>query len=252
MSSHTPSWIGRKGRSQKDNPARDALELKQASYANSKLLCDLNNIASLFTEEQCEIASSTGFRSFAKPFHTVQFDRQFTVWLLSKVDTMSRSIGVCIGKRLMMFQEHAAQIFGIPSSGKEVWDSTLDKSQEMRNNIEDIIGMGQQMTSPNEAARKTLRSLAGRTLSSVEKIKFKVSFTVTAVSLLCDSTNPGDKDSVNYWPALKDHCNIHNFNWASYVLDAVFSACASARMATRTNRCYSPPAGTALFLQVIR
>jgi hypothetical protein len=169
---------------------------------------------------------------------------------MPKVDIMSRSISVTVGKRIMIFQEDTAKVFGIPCSGKEVWDASLDKSQEMRNEIENIIGMDEHTTSPNLAAWKTLRSLAGRVLSTEEAVKFKISFMVVVVSILCDSSNPGDRNSVNYWPALKDHEQIPRYNWASYILDAVFSACASARMATRTNNIYMPPAGTALFLQV--
>jgi hypothetical protein len=105
---------------------------------------------------------------------------------------------------------------------------------------------------PSDAAFKTLSELAGRELDDEEEAKFKVSFAVFVVWMLCDGRNPGEKESVNFWPALKCPAQIHTFNWASYILDSVISACVNARMATRSNTCYSPPAGTVLFLQVLR
>jgi hypothetical protein len=150
----------------------------------------------------------------------------------------------------MLFQEDAAMVCGIPFMGKEVWDASLDKSDSMRKKIEDIIGMGSESRTPRQASIKTLKSLAGREISVSEEEVFKVAFSVYIVSMLCDSNNPGDVDSVNFWPAISVASDIHKFNWASYVLDSVFSACVCARKATRTNTHYSPPAGTAIFLQV--
>jgi hypothetical protein len=169
---------------------------------------------------------------------------------MTKIDIMSRSIAVNVGRRLMIFQEDAGKVFGIPAGGKEVWDASLDKSQKMRKKIEGIIGMDEHNTSPIAAARKTLQDLAGRELSGDEDSIFKVSFVVFVVCMLCDSKNPGDKESVNFWPALTNADTIHSFNWASYLVESVFSACAGAKMATRRNTPFMPPAGTALFLQV--
>jgi hypothetical protein len=171
---------------------------------------------------------------------------------MPRVDTMSRTIGPVDGKKIMIFQEDAAMVFGIPFSGKEVYDSSLDKSATMRQEVMALIGMEDCKAKPSDAAFKTLSDLAGRELNEEEEAKFKVSFAVFVVWMLCDGRNPGEKESVNFWPALKCPAQIHTFNWASYVLDSVISACVNARMATRSNTCYSPPAGTVLFLQVLR
>jgi hypothetical protein len=222
----------------------------QPKYGNSELILRLNNLVSLFTEKQFLIAQSTGFSSFATPIHLVEFDKQFTVWLMQRVDTMTRTIGPVDGKKIMIFQEDAAMVFGVNSSGKEVYDSSLDKSETMREEVMSFVGMDDHRAKPSDAAFKTLSALAGRQMNDEEEAKFKVSFAMFIVWLLCDGRNPGEKESVNFWPALKCPAQIHTFNWASYVLDSVISACVNARMATRTNTCYSPPAGTALFLQV--
>jgi hypothetical protein len=163
---------------------------------------------------------------------------------------MGRTIAANGGRRLMIFHEDVSAVFGTPSSGKEVWDASFDKSQAMRERIQDILGMEDENASPTLAARKTLRSLAGKDITAADEKAFKTSFIVAVVGLLCDSKNPGDTESVNFWPAISDPDKISQFNWSSYVLDSVFSACASARMATRTNTPYSPPTGTAIFLQV--
>jgi hypothetical protein len=226
MSSGNSAWIGRKGRSNPKEPpktiAARGMVSKHPPYASSHLLSELNSCVRSFTDRQRDLAESTGFRAFSSPIHELKFDRQFTTWLMSKVDTMSRSIGVSVGSRLMLFQEDAAMVFGIPFMGKEVWDASLDKSDSMRKKIEDIIGMGSESRTPRQASIKTLKSLAGREISVSEEEVFKVAFSVYIVSMLCDSNNPGDVDSVNFWPAISVASDIHKFNWASYVLDSVF------------------------------
>jgi hypothetical protein len=224
---------------------------KHPKYGNSEQLVRLNNVLRLFTEKQIVIAKSTGFSAFATQIHPIEFDKQFTVWLLPRVDTMNRTIGHADGKKIMIFQEDAAMVFGVPFSGKEVYGSSLDKSATMREEIMSLIGMEDPKAKASDAAFKTLTALAGLDLNAEEEDKFKVSFAVSMVWLLCDGSNPGEKESVNFWPALKCPAQIHTFNWASYILDAAISSCVNSRIATRTNTCYSPPAGTALFLQVI-
>jgi hypothetical protein len=156
MNTRAGSWMGRRGRSIKDTTSSIAgkiIEQKSKAYGSSELLVELNSIVSRFTREQCTIAKSTGFAAFAKPVHALLFDRQFTVWLLTKVDTLNKSIRTNCGKRLLIFQEDVAKIFGISYGGKEVWDASLDKSQSMRSEIEGLIGMDERTTSPRDAAR---------------------------------------------------------------------------------------------------
>ena len=158
MSSGNASWIGRKGRSNNVSTARSSGEkmvTKHKPYASSHMFAEFNRIVELFTERQKELVEETGFKAFSRPIHEFQFDRQFTTWLMPKVDTINRSISVCVGKRLMMFQEDAAMVFGIPFSGKEVWDAGLDKSGSMRKKIENIIRMDGKNLAPSTAAFKT-------------------------------------------------------------------------------------------------
>ncbi|KAM0882694.1 hypothetical protein ACQ4PT_032140 [Festuca glaucescens] len=209
MSSGNAAWIGRKGRTD------PRTHNKQVAFGNSNLICELNSIVESFTAEQRKIAESP------KPIHAVQFDRQFNTWLMAKVDTMSRSIGPNAGRKLMIFQEDAAKVFGIPCTGKEVWDVSLDKSQSLRKKVEEIIGMDDQTALPSVAAERTLRSLAGRELSAEEATQLKVSFVVSVVSMLVDSKTPDEQESQNFWPAFTSIEDIHTLNWASYILDSL-------------------------------
>jgi hypothetical protein len=107
---------------------------RHVPYANSNLFLQLNSIVQKFTTQQQEIAQSSGFGAFAKTVHTLQFDKQFTVWLMPKVDSMSRSVSVHVGSRITFFQEDASYVLGIPCGGKDVWDASLDKSQNAQQN----------------------------------------------------------------------------------------------------------------------
>jgi hypothetical protein len=157
------SWVGKKGRTSKDNVYTG---IKHDPYAYSDMIPELNSITSLFTEKQKHIAESTGFKLFAKPMHPLLFDKQFQVWLMPKVYTMGRTIVANGGRRLMIFQEDVSAVFGTPSSRKEVWDASLDKSQAMRKRIEEILSMEDENSSPTLAACKTLRVLAGKEINA--------------------------------------------------------------------------------------
>jgi hypothetical protein len=155
MSTGNGQWIGRKGRTPKvaaSNQVDPRASIKLPKYARSDLLVRLNKIISLFTERQIALAGSTGFGAFAKSVHAVQFDKQFTMWLMPRVDTMNRTIGPVDGKRIMIFQEDAGSVFGVPFLGKEVYDSSLDKSEEMRQEVMELIGMQSPEAVPSEAA----------------------------------------------------------------------------------------------------
>ena len=222
----------------------------QLKFGNSNILSELNSIVAMFTPVQVKLAEATGFGAFSKKIHEIQFDRQFAIWLLPKVDSMSRSVGANPGKRLMIFQEDVAKVFGTPCGGKAVWDVSLDKSQAMRKKVEEMIGIDENNAAPSEAAKNTLLSMGGRELSPWEEEKFKASFVVYVVSLLVDSKLPCETESTNYWPAFTNTADIHKLNWSGYVLEEIFSSCSAARACIRKNTTPTPSAGTVLFLQV--
>jgi hypothetical protein len=113
-----------------------------------------------------KLAESIGFGSFAKPVHELQLDRQFTMWLLPKVCSMARSIIASGGKRIMIFEEDIAKVFGVPCSGKDPWETSLDKSQKLQDKISGLIGMDEENTSPMATAFKTLKDLTGNKLTA--------------------------------------------------------------------------------------
>jgi hypothetical protein len=97
------SWVGKKGRTLKDNVCTG---VKHHPYAYSDMITELNSITSLFIEKQKHMAESTGFKLFAKPLHPLLFDEQFQVWLMPKVDTMGRTIAANGGKFVSLFDRH--------------------------------------------------------------------------------------------------------------------------------------------------
>jgi hypothetical protein len=212
MTKGNATWNNRKGRSQKVAVTRipgSPNFNKTGPYANSHLFTELNSIVESFTPQQRSLAESTGFRCFARPIHLLQFDRQFTVWLIPKVCTLSRSFSTSAGWRITFFQEDVEKVFGIPSGGKNVWDASLDKSQPMREKITCMLGMEDGDGSPMCTTVKVLRELAGCNLTDEQEDVFKVAFVVFVVCMLVDGNNPGECKSVNFWPALTPTEHIH-------------------------------------------
>jgi hypothetical protein len=88
------------------------------------------------------------------------------MWLLPKVCSMARSIVASGGKRIMIFEEDIAKVFGVPCSGKDPWETSLDKSQKLQDKISGLIGMDEENTSPMATAFKTLKDLTGNKLTA--------------------------------------------------------------------------------------
>jgi hypothetical protein len=68
--------------------------------------------------------------------------------------------------------------------------------------MQTLIGMDDTNKSPIKAAEKTLQALRGRELIGDEVNIFKISFVIFVVCTIVDSNNPGEQQSVNFWPAL--------------------------------------------------
>jgi hypothetical protein len=138
---------------------------------------------------------------------------------MSKFDTMHRCLKIKPEIRLPILPEFVAAVFGLPSSGAEVWDSSLNKSKVAFDRIGETISYASEDDPPSEAAYRVLESIVcGDSVQQAGPIRFITSFLVCLITILVDSDSPGCRETTSFWPALASGRDLKSFNWASFFL----------------------------------
>ncbi|KAL6591453.1 hypothetical protein ACP70R_049956 [Stipagrostis hirtigluma subsp. patula] len=246
-------WRGRSKRTarepRKPQPNLSTEEEGKHMFGNAELFDELNDVVSTFTQRHRDLVMSTGFGSFAEGVHSVRFDSQFCVWLMGKVDSFSNSIRLSGNTRLRIFPEDVSKVFGIPCGGRQVWDSSLDKSRSTHDRIRRMVGCVDADEPASLAAYRTLKNMK-QLASREDEVAFKVAFIIYVVSILVDTKAPEDDENTNYYPALAQIETVHLFNWSFYVLEEFTLACWQAISDSRNCRPTRPSLGAVLFLQI--
>ena len=246
------TWLGRGKRSARDH-ASSSSSCSIDKMDHTPRLSSIqvfNGVASRFTDKHKNLVRSTGFGAFSEGVNFVAPDHPFTIWIMSKVDSMQRSLKISPSNRVHLFSEYVHFIFGLPYTGKEVWDSSLDKSPAAYDLVSGSLAVDGQCLSPSAAALHVLQSMDYRDDSSFDCKRFKIAVVVYLVCLLTDDDTPNTSDSTNFWPALVGSEKISNFNWSSFFLESVISSCVSCRRSVRQKQPVHVPIGVAVFLQV--
>lgn len=218
-------------------------------FGNPTLFHTLNDITSHFSEKHRKICEDSGFGAFVDGLHIVRIDRNFSIWLMRRVNTLSRSISTNKQTPLYFFDEDAHSIFALPYKGKKVWDASLPKGAETIELIRQSIGALSDKEPASLAAERTLRSLTSLN-SKQDEHRFLRAFIIFVISMMVDSKKPGDRETENYFPALVKMDQVHKHNWAACVVEAVLDACREAKLDEKKRITPCPPAGAILFLQV--
>ena len=248
------TWQGRGKRSARDVPSSSS---PIPNISSAETLCPrllsivrFNDVASRFSESHKNLVRSTGFGSFAGGVNFSSPDHPFTIWLMSKVDSMQRSMKISTSSRIHFFAEYVNFIFGLPCTGKEVWDSSLDKSAAAYDLVSASLSVDGHCLSSSSAALDVLEAMNYIDDSNFDSSRFKTAIVVYLVCLLVDVDSPNSSDSTNFWPAIANADNISDFNWSSFFLESVISSCVACRRFVRQRQTVQVPVGVSIFLQV--
>lgn len=250
------TWQGRGKRSVRDVPPSsssttvgessvDALSPRFSSIAR------FNAVLSRFSEKHKKLARSTGFGAFVDGINFASPDHPFTIWLMSKVDSMQRSLKITPSIRIPIFSEYINLVFGLPCNGKEVWDPCFDKSSASHDRVTAFLSVTDgDCLLPSSAALHILETMNYDDDSSFDVDRFKIAFVVYVVSVLVDDDSPKSTDSTNFWPAILNTSGICDLNWSSFFLESVMSSCVACRRSVRLKQPVHVPVGVSIFLQV--
>ncbi|KAL6842970.1 hypothetical protein ACP4OV_027283 [Aristida adscensionis] len=144
-SSAGQGWRGQGWRSPREvrsEVGRDELIRLKFSIGNVELIDELNMLVSNFSPHQKELIARNGFGAFTNGMHRYRFDREYCLWLFSKVDSIGNLVRLNGTSKLRMFPEDVSKVFGIPCGGRKVWDVYLDRSMAFHDRIRQLIGAG--------------------------------------------------------------------------------------------------------------
>lgn len=91
------SWFNKSKRTPREPPHElqatfQSLAAQEDHFGNPTLFQTLNEITSKFTDKRRQLCEDAGFGAFAGGVHNIRIDRNFSLWLMRRVNTLSRSI----------------------------------------------------------------------------------------------------------------------------------------------------------------
>lgn len=252
---HELLWFSKAKRSQREvlpchlKPATQMPSEQPHPFGSSAVFRTLNDLTSKFSSRHREICQSAGFGAFADSLPDIALDRNFSCWLISRVNTLSKSISTNKQTTLFFFDEDVSAIFGVPYRGKKVWDASLPKGADTIQLIRESIGALSDSEPASVAAERVLMSPPS-VKTKEEEYRFLRAFIIYVMSAFVDSKRAGELEAENYFPALVRMDQVHKHNWAACVIEAVLTACRAAKLDEKKRMTPCPPAGAMLFLQV--
>ena len=196
-----------------------------------------------------EICQSAGFGAFVAGLPNVALDKNFSCWLMSRVNTLSKSISTNKQTTLYFFDEDVYAIFGVPYRGKKVWDASLPKGADTVQLVRESIGALSDNEPASMSAERVLSSLPS-VESKEEEYRFLRAFIIYVISMFVDSKRAGELEAENYFPALVRMDQVNKLNWAACIIEAILHACRTAKLDDKKRITPCPPAGAMLFLHV--
>lgn len=248
------SWFNKSKRTPREPPHElqatfQSLAAQEDHFGNPTLFQTLNEITSKFTDKRRQLCEDAGFGAFAGGVHNIRIDRNFSLWLMRRVNTLSRSITTSKQTPLYFFYEDAHAIFKLPYKGKKVWDASLPKGADTIDLVRQSVGALSDKEPASLAGERTIRSM--HTINTKQdESRFLRAFIIFVVSMMIDSKKPGDREAENYFPALVKMDQVHKYNWAGCVVEAALDACREAKLDEKKRITPWPPAGVILFLHV--
>jgi hypothetical protein len=218
------------------------------SFGNPELFDCLSDIVSRFSTRQRQLIRDAGFSTFIDLHIHVRFDKNFSIWLMGKVDTVLHTVDFG-GRKINFFSEDICKIIGLPNNGKQVWDACLDKSNAMRESIAKKLGIKDDDEPPSVAAERVIRT-SGSVMCEDDEDGFITAFVVYVISIMVDTKTPSDDEIDNYWPALKDSKKINSFDWSGLLLSECMTMCNCAKIDAKKRMTPTPPAGCLLIMTV--
>ncbi|KAL6627382.1 hypothetical protein ACP70R_031108 [Stipagrostis hirtigluma subsp. patula] len=219
-----------------------------ASRSSVRCVC---SVISKFDARKSELVSEIGFGGLLELPQINRVDRSFTVWLLSNLDTDSRTIVVNGQPVIDIVDLDVSSVMGIPCGRHKVCSLPDDDARSRKKFLQQSIGATCSESNGLLAARRVITEDYQGEMSKEQCDQFKVAFVVFVVGHLLAPTTKNNYGSSSFWGALLRPEQISQYNWSEFVLDALIQAARVVQSCLRSGRKVTTISGCAIFLQVL-
>ena len=187
-----------------------------------------------------------------------KLDRNFTLWLLTKVQCQKKTIQWGQDCHIDISAENLHKVLGIPCGSLPVCGMEDDSAEEKLDFIRICIGTGREEDDEDdekvydslEAAEFNVTREYPNGMNRTEEEQFKVSFGVLlACKFLYPIAQPNSGSKL-FWGALLDPNKIQLHNWSGFVADSIIEAARKVQYILATKGVVSNVGGCSLALQV--
>ncbi|TVU22288.1 hypothetical protein EJB05_31973 [Eragrostis curvula] len=203
------------------------------------------------SDDKRRIVKSIGFGGLLEFPAMKQVDRKFSMWLMSKVDVESHTLVLSERRKISFNKEDVSLVFGVSCAGSEVVPRQTARWAAPTTCSSGIVGGLRKDLRSVKAVQDVLERNYADGMTREEEDEFKVAFVVFVMSCILAPCSKHDYASADYWRALADPSRIHEYNWASYVLQRLMDAVRKLKADIKKRVRSTNLTGCSLFLQVL-
>ncbi|XBI16429.1 hypothetical protein VPH35_058686 [Triticum aestivum] len=209
----------------------------------------ISSIVNDFKDEKKRLVREMKFDGILK-LPEITNSREFSHNLLSRVSTEDIAIRMGDGSLLYFTDGDVHKVLGIPFTGKEL----RIPSMEEINHIKNIICIRLNVPEFKKITRTVLTDILSKKheapMSDDEVAAFKTAFILLVMTKFLAPQTLLDNICPRYFMALKNLDDIHNWNWARYVVNDIIAAAQALanKLTDETKATYIN--GCVIFLQI--
>lgn len=235
------------------NPSNNYVLQNEEIYQSvSCLSCPLAvfQAVSSFDSRKRTIVESIGFGGILTMPSFTNDNSHFSVWLLRRMKWYKGSITIGDNFSITLSAEHIGKISGLPYSGSDISDSSLETVSEklsFRKSKLAFLGSGIGIV---EAAEKYVQAELPTLLSKQHSDQFKTAFVIFVMGRFLAPSTDNPDGNTNFWGALHNPDEIGSYNWGAYVLSNILDAARLLNWVIPYKKPLYSVAGCPLILQV--
>ncbi|KAF8671031.1 hypothetical protein HU200_050310 [Digitaria exilis] len=168
---------------------------------------------------------------------------------MSKADPLSQTIIINESCRIKYSKEDVYRIFGIPCSGRSVYENGIPSKEVLSKVMSLYLGGDGKQQRSIKVAQGVIERDYGSVMTAQQQDSFKVAFVIYVMSTLLAPGAKYDCPSVDYWNAIGVPSDIDKYDWAEYVIRKLFDAVLKVKSDLKGNVKGPLITGCTLFLQ---
>jgi hypothetical protein len=173
----------------------------------------ITSIISTFDEYKKFLVNEIGFGGLLSLPPFTRFNLKFSKWIMSKVDSASRSIYLDDSRKISFWDSDVHKVFGIPYGPRDIHAIDGQASEQTVQFMRSAMGMPEKGGHILKCAENIItRPLTENVSSNLEKDCFQMAFVIFVMGHLLAPSIKHDYTSIDYWGAIARTDRINDYN----------------------------------------